>query len=100
MAQQQSFAALRPALSKATLACLQKDFRFSTMTPVQAAALPLLLTQKDVVAEAVTGSGKTIAFAVAAVAMVFSLSTDSLFVGLRAMQALPNGLGGSTPKIA
>ena len=39
-------------------------------------------------------------YAVAAVAMVFSLSTDSLFVGLRAMQALPNGLGGSTPKIA
>ena len=63
----QSFAALRPELSQATLTCLQRDFRFSTMTPVQAAALPLLLTQKDVVAEAVTGSGKTIAFAVAAV---------------------------------
>ena len=64
---QQSFASLRPALSEATLTCLQKDFHFSTMTPVQAASLPLLLTQKDVVAEAVTGSGKTIAFAVAAV---------------------------------
>ena len=63
----QSFAALRPALSEATLTCLQRDFHFSTMTPVQAASLPLLLTQKDVVAEAVTGSGKTIAFAVAAV---------------------------------
>ena len=37
----------------------------------------------------------TYPYAVAAVAMVFSLSTDSLFVGLRAMQALPNGLGGS-----
>ena len=34
-------------------------------------------------------------FAVAAAVMVLSLSTDSLFVGLRAMQALPNGLGGS-----
>uniref|UniRef100_A0A7S4A0R1 ATP-dependent RNA helicase n=1 Tax=Pelagomonas calceolata TaxID=35677 RepID=A0A7S4A0R1_9STRA len=64
---QQSFAALRPTLSQATLACLRDDFHFSTMTPVQAASLPLLLTQKDVVAEAVTGSGKTIAFAVAAV---------------------------------
>ena len=64
----QSFAALRPELSQATLTCLQRDFRFSTMTPVQAASLPLLLTQKDVVAEAVTGSGKTIAFAAAAVA--------------------------------
>ena len=63
----QSFAALRPALSEATLTCLRDDFHFTTMTPVQAASLPLLLTQKDVVAEAVTGSGKTIAFAVAAV---------------------------------
>lgn len=33
-------------------------------TPVQAASLPLLATTKDVVVEAVTGSGKTIAFAV------------------------------------
>ena len=64
---QQSFASLRPALSEATLTCLRDDFRFDVMTPVQAASLPLLLTQKDVVAEAVTGSGKTIAFAVAAV---------------------------------
>ena len=54
----QSFAALRPELSQATLTCLQKDFRFDVMTPVQAASLPLLLTQKDVVAEAVTGIGQ------------------------------------------
>ncbi|KAK8077294.1 DEAD-domain-containing protein [Apiospora saccharicola] len=35
---------------------------FSRMTPVQAAVLPLFLTNKDVVVEAVTGSGKTLAF--------------------------------------
>ncbi|RKP10546.1 P-loop containing nucleoside triphosphate hydrolase protein [Thamnocephalis sphaerospora] len=34
------------------------------MTPVQAAAIPLFMTNKDVVAEAVTGSGKTLAFAI------------------------------------
>lgn len=38
------------------------SFNFETMTPVQAATIPLLLTKKDVAAEAVTGSGKTLAF--------------------------------------
>lgn len=35
---------------------------FSSMTPVQAAVIPMLSGNKDVVAEAVTGSGKTLAF--------------------------------------
>ncbi|XP_073999366.1 ATP-dependent RNA helicase DDX55 [Rhodnius prolixus] len=39
-----------------------KELHFETMTPVQAAVIPLLLKNKDVVAEAVTGSGKTLAF--------------------------------------
>lgn len=38
------------------------SLNFPTMTPVQAATIPLLLTNKDVAAEAVTGSGKTLAF--------------------------------------
>ncbi|KAK8751856.1 hypothetical protein OTU49_010798 [Cherax quadricarinatus] len=38
------------------------DFGFKSMTPVQAACIPLLLSYKDVAAEAVTGSGKTLAF--------------------------------------
>eukprot|EP01135_Chromosphaera_perkinsii_P000057 Nk52_evm8s24 gene=Nk52_evmTU8s24 len=37
---------------------------YSQMTPVQAAAIPLFLSNKDVAAEAVTGSGKTLAFLV------------------------------------
>lgn len=41
-----------------------KSFGFPTMTPVQAATIPLLLGKKDVAAEAVTGSGKTLAFLV------------------------------------
>ncbi|KAB0791498.1 hypothetical protein PPYR_03298 [Photinus pyralis] len=39
-----------------------KSFQFPTMTPVQAATIPLLLGKKDVAAQAVTGSGKTLAF--------------------------------------
>ncbi len=35
---------------------------FDTMTPVQAGALPLLLAGRDVIAQAKTGSGKTVAF--------------------------------------
>ena len=43
---QKSFAALRPALSKATLTCLRDDFHFSTMTPVQAAAITTITNTK------------------------------------------------------
>ncbi len=38
------------------------EFGFERATPVQAAAIPLLLGHKDVVVEAVTGSGKTLSF--------------------------------------
>ncbi|KAI4482669.1 hypothetical protein M0804_008522 [Polistes exclamans] len=49
------------ALSKPVLETLE-ELKFKTMTPVQAACIPLLLKGKDVAAEAVTGSGKTLAF--------------------------------------
>lgn len=35
---------------------------FTRMTPVQASAIPLFMQHKDVVVEAVTGSGKTLSF--------------------------------------
>ncbi|XP_064603082.1 ATP-dependent RNA helicase DDX55-like [Liolophura sinensis] len=54
---------LSPKLSQSTLNALQK-LKFSRMTPVQAACIPLLLKRKDVAAEAVTGSGKTLAFVI------------------------------------
>lgn len=41
-----------------------KSMGFSTMTPVQASSIPLLSGNKDVVVEAVTGSGKTLSFVI------------------------------------
>ncbi|KAK8107898.1 uncharacterized protein PG998_009911 [Apiospora kogelbergensis] len=53
--------ALTPPLAEWILEYVSSS-GFSRMTPVQAAVLPLFLTNKDVVVEAVTGSGKTLAF--------------------------------------
>lgn len=52
--------------------CLETvtQFGFKSMTPVQAACIPLLLSNKDVAAEAVTGSGKTLAFIVPAMELM------------------------------
>ncbi|XP_015187123.1 PREDICTED: probable ATP-dependent RNA helicase DDX55 homolog [Polistes dominula] len=57
----QNWKELDVALSKPVLETLE-ELKFQTMTPVQAACIPLLLKGKDVAAEAVTGSGKTLAF--------------------------------------
>lgn len=57
----QNWKELDVALSKPVLETLE-ELKFETMTPVQAACIPLLLKGKDVAAEAVTGSGKTLAF--------------------------------------
>ncbi|KAL1847842.1 hypothetical protein Daus18300_013789 [Diaporthe australafricana] len=44
------------------LATIAEDLKFEYMTPVQAATLPLLLSGRDVLAQAKTGTGKTVAF--------------------------------------
>ncbi|XP_069683716.1 ATP-dependent RNA helicase DDX55 [Periplaneta americana] len=54
---------LNVELSASTMKTI-KSMKFKTMTPVQAACIPLLLSNKDVAAEAVTGSGKTLAFVI------------------------------------
>ena len=54
-------------LNPATLANLQQ-LGYLTMTPIQAAALPVALLGKDLIAQAKTGSGKTAAFALALLA--------------------------------
>lgn len=49
--------ALRSPLKEAL-----KRLDFTTMTPIQATALPVILDKKDCIAQAATGSGKTLAF--------------------------------------
>lgn len=39
-----------------------KDLKFEEMTPIQEEALPIILEGKDIIAQAKTGSGKTVAF--------------------------------------
>ena len=62
-----SFAALSLA---APLARAIEVLGFSQMTPIQAHALPDLLAGRDVIAQARTGSGKTVAFGLALLARV------------------------------
>ncbi|OJD31254.1 atp-dependent rrna helicase spb4 [Diplodia corticola] len=53
--------ALTPPLSQWVLDAVS-SMGFERMTPVQASAIPLFMGYKDVVVEAVTGSGKTLSF--------------------------------------
>ena len=55
------FDELKPALRAESLTVLAAQ-GFAAPTPVQAAVIPLLTTNKDVAVEACTGSGKTLAF--------------------------------------
>ncbi|CAB9499959.1 dependent rRNA helicase [Seminavis robusta] len=57
------------ALSAGTLAYLEKQ-DFHSMTPVQAATIPLFLSHKDVAVQACTGSGKTLSFLIPMVEMI------------------------------
>ncbi|KAJ5643602.1 uncharacterized protein N7484_006109 [Penicillium longicatenatum] len=56
-----SWDGLNPPLSQWALDAVS-SMGFTRMTPVQASAIPLFMTHKDVVVEAVTGSGKTLSF--------------------------------------
>lgn len=49
-------------LDEEIIEVLTSSFGFPTMTPVQAAAIPPLLSSKDVSVDAETGSGKTLSF--------------------------------------
>ncbi|KAI9364274.1 P-loop containing nucleoside triphosphate hydrolase protein [Pilaira anomala] len=58
-----SWHSLEVPLSPSILNTLD-EMGFETMTPVQSGAIPLFMKNKDVVVEAVTGSGKTLSFVV------------------------------------
>ena len=51
-------------LSKVTITCLLKSLKFAKPTPIQAAAIPEILSGRDVIGKAPTGSGKTLAFGI------------------------------------
>lgn len=58
------------SLHPATLHCIHDVLRFPSMAPVQARVVPLLLSNYDVLVEAVTGSGKTLAYLIPSVEMM------------------------------
>ncbi|KAL9114081.1 MAG: hypothetical protein Q9227_001853 [Pyrenula ochraceoflavens] len=67
-----AWSSLTPALSPWILDAVS-SMGFDRMTPVQASSIPLMMTHKDVVVEAVTGSGKTFAFLIPVVARLLHL---------------------------
>ncbi|XP_063368865.1 probable ATP-dependent RNA helicase DDX55 homolog [Cydia amplana] len=67
---------VQPGLSAPVLNCIKKQ-GFVSMTPIQAAVIPLILSCKDVVAEAVTGSGKTLAFVVPLLEMLLKKQKEA-----------------------
>jgi len=52
------------------LEVIENKCKFSMMTPVQAATIPIFANNKDVCVEAVTGSGKTLAFLIPMLQMI------------------------------
>ncbi|KAJ5988990.1 hypothetical protein N7481_004200 [Penicillium waksmanii] len=63
---------LNPPLSQWGLDAVS-SMGFTRMTPVQASAIPLFMAHKDVVVEAVTGSGKTLSFLIPVVEKLLRL---------------------------
>ncbi|KAH9828086.1 ATP-dependent rRNA helicase SPB4 [Teratosphaeria destructans] len=66
-----SFEALTPALAEWILDYTD-SMGFARTTPVQAMAIPLLMGNKDLVVEAVTGSGKTLSFLIPIVSRILA----------------------------
>lgn len=70
-----SWEALTPPLSEWILDAVT-SMGFSRMTPVQASTIPLFMAHKDVVVEAVTGSGKTISFLIPIIEKLLRLESS------------------------
>ncbi|XP_046398961.1 ATP-dependent RNA helicase DDX55 [Ischnura elegans] len=66
---------LRVKISHSLIKALH-SLGFPSVTPVQAACIPLILQRKDVTVEAVTGSGKTLAFLIPMLEMVQKRKED------------------------
>lgn len=59
---------------KPILEALTEEMRFEKPSQIQATTLPLILTGKNVIAQAQSGAGKTIAFVIGMLAKVLSLT--------------------------
>lgn len=68
----QKFSSLEDKVCEATLMGI-KDMGFTTMTEIQAKAIPPLLEGRDLVGAARTGSGKTLAFLIPAIDLIYKL---------------------------
>lgn len=72
--------ALTPALSEWILEAVSSQ-GFVRMTPVQASTIPLFVGHKDVVVEAVTGSGKTLSFLIPVIERLMKADSKKHHVG-------------------
>ncbi|XP_049871290.1 probable ATP-dependent RNA helicase pitchoune [Pectinophora gossypiella] len=68
----QKFSSLEGKVCEPTLMGI-KDMGFTTMTEIQAKAIPPLLEGRDLVGAARTGSGKTLAFLIPAIDLIYKL---------------------------
>ena len=59
-----------------------KDLGFESMTPIQSKSLPLIISNDDVIAQAKTGSGKTVAFGLGVLSKIEFKSRDLLSLRL------------------
>lgn len=67
-----SFSTLKDAVCENTLKAIE-DMGFTSMTEIQAKAIPPLLEGRDLVGSAKTGSGKTLAFLIPCVELIYKL---------------------------
>ncbi|XP_014218494.1 probable ATP-dependent RNA helicase pitchoune [Copidosoma floridanum] len=73
ISQDKSFAVLKDKIDDNILKAITENLEFTTMTEIQAQAIPPLLEGRDLIGAAKTGSGKTLAFLIPAVDLMFKL---------------------------
>ena len=75
-------------LSEPVLKVIKDEFGFEKVTKVQAAVIPLFLTNKDVCVKACTGSGKTLAFVVPLIQKLYLMKLSGELEDLKKEQVL------------
>ena len=68
---------IKPPLSPELIECLNSKLKLPNVMQVQAAVVPLFLTNKDVCVKACTGSGKTLAFCLPLIQTLLNLTLKS-----------------------